>query len=152
MHDRLYASALELFAEQGYDRTTIDQITERADVARGTFFNHFQRKEDLVTTWGQQRQEKLIDVWTTEEGLKDSSVTSIAQTPEGYLWVGTYNGLTRFDGVRFVTFDPDNTPELLHARIRRILADVWGLGFDPGTSPFGFWNAPLSYTTKLESF
>ncbi|MDL2082068.1 TetR/AcrR family transcriptional regulator [Streptomyces sp. GXMU-J15] len=59
MHDRLYTSALELFAEQGYERTTIDQITERADVARGTFFNHFQRKEDLVTTWAQQRQEKL---------------------------------------------------------------------------------------------
>ncbi|MFD9633441.1 TetR/AcrR family transcriptional regulator [Streptomyces violascens] len=59
MHDRLYTSALELFAEHGYERTTIDQITERADVARGTFFNHFQRKEDLVTTWAQQRQEKL---------------------------------------------------------------------------------------------
>ncbi|MFB7775770.1 TetR/AcrR family transcriptional regulator [Streptomyces bauhiniae] len=59
IHDRLYTSALELFAEQGYERTTIDQITERADVARGTFFNHFQRKEDLVTTWAQQRQDKL---------------------------------------------------------------------------------------------
>lgn len=59
MHDHLYTSALELFAQQGYERTTIDQITERADVARGTFFNHFQRKEDLVTTWAQQRQEKL---------------------------------------------------------------------------------------------
>lgn len=59
MHHRLYTSALELFAEQGYERTTIDQITERADVARGTFFNHFQRKEDLVAVWAQQRQEEL---------------------------------------------------------------------------------------------
>ncbi len=59
VHDRLYTSALELFAEQGYERTTIDQITERADVARGTFFNHFQRKEDLVTTWAEQRRDKL---------------------------------------------------------------------------------------------
>lgn len=59
MHDRLYGSALELFAGQGYERTTIDQIAEHADVARGTFFNHFQRKEDLVTTWAQQRREKL---------------------------------------------------------------------------------------------
>jgi AcrR family transcriptional regulator len=62
MHDRLYTAALELFAEQGYERTTIDQIAERADVARGTFFNHFQRKEDLVTTWAQQRQEKLREL------------------------------------------------------------------------------------------
>ncbi|RAG81295.1 TetR/AcrR family transcriptional regulator [Streptacidiphilus pinicola] len=59
VHDSLYTSALELFAEQGYEHTTIDQITERADVARGTFFNHFQRKEDLVTTWAKLRQEKL---------------------------------------------------------------------------------------------
>ncbi|MBT2527836.1 TetR/AcrR family transcriptional regulator [Streptomyces sp. ISL-99] len=59
VHDRLYSSALELFAEQGYERTTIDQITERADVARGTFFNHFHRKEDLVITWAEQRRDKL---------------------------------------------------------------------------------------------
>ncbi len=59
MHDLLYTSALELFADQGYERTTVDQIAERADVARGTFFNHFQRKEDLVTEWARQRQDKL---------------------------------------------------------------------------------------------
>ncbi|ASU81872.1 TetR/AcrR family transcriptional regulator [Nocardiopsis gilva YIM 90087] len=57
--DRLYASALSLFAEQGYDRTTIDQIAERADVARGTFFNYFQRKEDLITAWADARTQQL---------------------------------------------------------------------------------------------
>ncbi|MBT2481745.1 TetR/AcrR family transcriptional regulator [Streptomyces sp. ISL-94] len=60
MRNLLYESALALFAEQGYEGTTIDQITERADVARGTFFNHFQRKEDLVSSWAQQRKEQLI--------------------------------------------------------------------------------------------
>ncbi|MEU7298266.1 TetR/AcrR family transcriptional regulator [Streptomyces exfoliatus] len=59
MHDNLYTAALELFAEQGYDGTTIDHITERADVARGTFFNHFQKKEDLVTTWAEHRRRSL---------------------------------------------------------------------------------------------
>ena len=43
-------------------------------------------------------------------------MTSIAQTPDGYLWVGTYNGLARFDGARFETFDPVNKPELGQAR------------------------------------
>lgn len=75
MHDLLYTSALELFAEQGYERTTIDQITERADVARGTFFNHFQRKEDLVTTWGQQRQEKLRAFMEESLAHEDDNVT-----------------------------------------------------------------------------
>ena len=68
----------------------------------------------------------FTDVWTSENGLPDSSVTAVAQTPDGYLWVGTYNGLARFDGVRFVTFDPANTPQLLHARVRGLFVDRRG--------------------------
>ncbi|HEX5218343.1 MAG TPA: two-component regulator propeller domain-containing protein [Verrucomicrobiae bacterium] len=63
----------------------------------------------------------LIDTTTVEKGLPNSSVTAIAQTTEGYLWVGTYNGLARFDGERFVKFYPENTPALKHARIRRLV-------------------------------
>ncbi|MDG9711557.1 TetR/AcrR family transcriptional regulator [Streptomyces sp. DH10] len=59
VRDSIYASALTLFAEQGYERTTIDQIAEHADVARGTFFNYFQRKEDLVTAWAEARKRRL---------------------------------------------------------------------------------------------
>ena len=59
----------------------------------------------------------LVDVWTSDDDLPDSSVTAITQTPDGYLWIGTQNGLARFDGVRFVHFDPLNTPALKHARI-----------------------------------
>jgi len=68
----------------------------------------------------------LIDSWATENGLPDNFVTSLAQTPEGYLWLGTYNGLARFDGVRFVTFNPANTPQLEHARIVKLFLDAQG--------------------------
>src|ERR1044072_8540013 len=68
----------------------------------------------------------LIDVWSGDTGLPSSSVTSIAQTPDGYLWIGTHNGLARFDGVRFVTFDPVNTPELKQARVRGLFVDAEG--------------------------
>src|SRR5947209_572456 len=71
-------------------------------------------------------EQYLTDVWTADDGLPDSSVTAIAQTPDGYLWVGTYNGLVRFDGVRFVTFDPANTPALAHARVRKLSVDDEG--------------------------
>src|SRR5208282_2882574 len=71
-------------------------------------------------------QDYLIDVWDTEDGLPNSTVTAVAQTPDGYLWVGTYDGLARFDGVRFVTFDPVNTPELGHARIQGLATDASG--------------------------
>ncbi|MEU4039116.1 TetR/AcrR family transcriptional regulator [Streptomyces collinus] len=60
--ERLYTAALELFAERGYEQTSVDEIAERADVARGTFFNHFQRKEDLISTWGERRRERLVAV------------------------------------------------------------------------------------------
>src|SRR3954469_26015976 len=70
--------------------------------------------------------EYLTDVWTTDDLLPDSSITAIAQTPDGYLWVGTYNGLVRFDGIRFVTFDPATTPALAHARVRKLSVDDQG--------------------------
>jgi len=68
----------------------------------------------------------LVDTWNTENNLPSSTVTSVAQTPDGYLWVGTYNGLSRFDGARFVTFDPVNTPELGQARVQGLFLDANG--------------------------
>jgi signal transduction histidine kinase/ligand-binding sensor domain-containing protein len=68
----------------------------------------------------------LIDPWDTREGLPGSTVAAIAQTPDGYLWLGTYNGLARFDGVRFVSFDPGNRPELTHARVQGLYVDARG--------------------------
>src|SRR5262245_42415239 len=55
--------------------------------------------------------EYLIENWTTEDGLPGNAVTGIAQTPDGYLWIGTFAGLARFDGVRFQIFHPDLTPQ-----------------------------------------
>lgn len=40
--------ALKLFAEQGYEATTVNQIAEHADIAKGTFFNYFETKEELL--------------------------------------------------------------------------------------------------------
>ncbi len=73
-----------------------------------------------------QTGDYLVDVWDTEKDLPNSSVTSIAQTPDGYLWVGTFNGLARFDGLRFVTFHPGNTPALRNARIQELFLDARG--------------------------
>ncbi len=71
--------------------------------------------------------EFLVQSWQTDDGLPHSSVTSIAQTPDGYLWIGTYNGLARFDGVRFVVFDPGNTPALSNARVAWLGVDATGV-------------------------
>lgn len=69
----------------------------------------------------------LVHSWQTDDGLPQNWVTSIAQTPDGYLWVGTrYGGLGRFDGLRFVHFNLQNTPGLLDMQIERLAVDSEG--------------------------
>src|SRR5262245_29712885 len=59
--------------------------------------------------------EYLIKNWTTADGLPENSVRAIVETRDGYLWLGTANGLARFDGVRFTVFDSANRPEFFSA-------------------------------------
>jgi signal transduction histidine kinase/ligand-binding sensor domain-containing protein/DNA-binding response OmpR family regulator len=67
--------------------------------------------------------EYLIDGWETDQGLPQNSATAIVQTPDGYLWFGTFDGLVRFDGVRFTVFDRTNTPELPSVEIVNLHLD-----------------------------
>jgi len=46
--DRLAEAAFALFAERGYEQTSIDDITERAGLGRTTFFRHYRTKEDVI--------------------------------------------------------------------------------------------------------
>ena len=64
--------------------------------------------------------------WDTEDGLPSSRVEAVARTPDGYLWVATLNGLARFDGVRFVTFNTNNTPALGNNHISCLFVDREG--------------------------
>lgn len=51
----------------------------------------------------------VIDSWETGDGLPENSATAMVQDRTGYLWFGTFDGLVRFDGVRFEVFDRHNT-------------------------------------------
>ncbi|MGD1209920.1 MAG: TetR family transcriptional regulator [Candidatus Acidiferrales bacterium] len=55
IRERLFRSALQLFAERGYFETTVEDITEAADVGKGTFFNYFPTKEHVLATFGTER-------------------------------------------------------------------------------------------------
>src|SRR4029453_11718945 len=52
-------------------------------------------------------------VWRSADGLPEDFAQSLAQTPDGYLWIGTSGGLARFDGITFVVFNRENTPAFL---------------------------------------
>jgi AcrR family transcriptional regulator len=79
VRERLYSAAVELFVEKGYDHTSIDEIAERADVARGTFFNYFQRKEDIITAWGERRRAALVTGLDASDAFTPSSVARLQQ-------------------------------------------------------------------------
>ena len=69
----------------------------------------------------------LVHVWQTDNGLPQNWVSSLAQTPDGYLWIGTrYGGLARFDGVRFVVFNPQDTAALRDVQVERLSVDETG--------------------------
>ncbi len=67
-------------------------------------------------------------VFRTEDGLPQNSVTAVVQTRDGYLWVGSYDGLARFDGDTFTVFDADksNTPEMRSSRVVSLFEDKDG--------------------------
>ncbi|HEV2102389.1 MAG TPA: two-component regulator propeller domain-containing protein, partial [Candidatus Acidoferrum sp.] len=51
-------------------------------------------------------------IWDSNNGLPENDVRAILQTKDGYIWLGTEEGLIRFDGVHFTVFDHRNTPVL----------------------------------------
>ncbi len=59
-----------------------------------------------------QLTQYLTDNWQDKEGLPQNSAMAISQTPDGYMWIATQEGLARFDGARFAVFDRQNVPEL----------------------------------------
>ncbi len=59
--------------------------------------------------------------WAMENGLPQNTVQALAQTKDGFLWLGTEVGLVRFDGVEFQTYDRNSVPALPGSDIRRLL-------------------------------
>jgi ligand-binding sensor domain-containing protein/AraC-like DNA-binding protein len=59
----------------------------------------------LCPTWGldpdKPVNQYLVAHWETADGIPSNEVLSITQTPDGYLWIATPNGLVRFDGIKF---------------------------------------------------
>src|SRR5215813_304734 len=60
-------------------------------------------------------------VWRSVDGLPEDFAQSLAQTPDGYLWIGTSGGLARFDGTSFAVFNRENTPAFLDDSVYTLL-------------------------------
>lgn len=91
------------------------------------------------------------DSWTVETGFPGGQVTAIAQTGDGYLWIGTDKGLLRFDGLKFVQVKQSDSAQLPLASVLGLATDgegdLWvrlqglnlvrrhGQSFEPPTPP-----------------
>src|SRR3984885_4714286 len=68
----------------------------------------------------------MLDQWQISEGMPQNAGIAIARTPDGYLWIGTQEGLARFDGVRFVAFDRSNETAIPNNSILALNVDRSG--------------------------
>ncbi|MCI0489047.1 MAG: hypothetical protein L0229_20840 [Blastocatellia bacterium] len=72
------------------------------------------------------RAQYRFDQFTNTDGLPQNTVSAITQTSDGYLWFATYDGLVRYDGVRFTVFDKGNTSGILSNRFLPLYEDAQG--------------------------
>jgi signal transduction histidine kinase/ligand-binding sensor domain-containing protein len=68
----------------------------------------------------------MHDTWGNEQGFTYGSVSSFAQTPDGYLWIGTDAGLIRFDGLSFSKVEQPNTSSYSIGPVQKLLTDRHG--------------------------
>lgn len=79
--------------------------------------------EGLALDPGKAVTQYIINSWNDETGLPQNTVRTLLQTGDGYLWIGTEEGLARFDGVKFKIFDAVKTPEIKNNYIFTLFED-----------------------------
>jgi len=70
----------------------------------------------ILSGWLTGSGQYRFDSWTTDNGLPQNGVRAITQTPDGYLWLTTLDGLVRFDGIKFTVFNKGNSKGILSNR------------------------------------
>ena len=102
--ERLFRAALQLFAKKGFAETTVEDITEAADVGKGTFFNYFPSKDHILLAFGEMQLGKL-------ESAVEAARTTKEPMPQ----------FLRSLGVR-MTQEPTRNPEIIRALLQAYLS------------------------------
>ena len=103
---RLFRCALQLFAERGFPNVTVEDITEAADVGKGTFFNYFESKDHVLGVMAEIQLGKVREAVTLAESAKQSIYSVLRRL---FLRVGE---------------EPGRSPDLARALISSFLASV----------------------------
>jgi AcrR family transcriptional regulator len=99
--EKIRAVALELFAEQGYDKTSLREIAERLDVTKAALYYHFKSKEDIVASLFEDVQQEIenIILWGEEQPRSAATRREI---------IMRYAAMTRHQGSAVIRFMQDN--------------------------------------------
>src|SRR6266404_2276509 len=104
IRERLFRAALKLFAEKGIAETTVEDITNAADVGKGTFFNYFPSKDHILLAFGEMQLGKLQEAVNTARSTNEPM-------PE----------FLRALGMR-MTQEPTRNPEIIRALLQAYLS------------------------------
>ncbi|MHB8171463.1 MAG: TetR/AcrR family transcriptional regulator [Thermincolia bacterium] len=77
---RIYQTAMVLFLAKGYDQTSVEEIVDKADVAKGTFFYHFPKKVAILSHLGEKRIAKMrrsLNAEATRQGSAQDKICAI---------------------------------------------------------------------------
>jgi ligand-binding sensor domain-containing protein len=113
----------------------------------------------FCTAQAQQLTQCARAAWRLQEGAFDASPVTIAQTTDGFLWIGTLNGLVRFDGVHFESWNDRLQKELNTYRALSLLGSSEGslwIGTSVGLAKLNGWkltavtNSNARYNSLIE--
>jgi AcrR family transcriptional regulator len=129
IRERLFRAALKLFAKQGFAETTVEDITNAADVGKGTFFNYFPSKEHIVLEFGEMQFAKLKSAVASLRNSNQDVRTFLLALP-GYMTQEPIRnpaivrillqGFLSGSSIRELMLDLHHRVQALHAEIMQI--------------------------------
>jgi len=122
---RITLAAFELFHEKGFDATTVDEITERADVAKGTFFNYFPRKESVLAALSEEWMERAEEHAAQHGRTAGERILALfGGVAESYGQDRALAGmLLRVSMERMVCPEPDHSRSGLYQRVVQVVRE-----------------------------
>ncbi|GAA4792525.1 TetR/AcrR family transcriptional regulator [Actinomycetospora chlora] len=119
--DRVYAAAIALFVEQGYDETSMDDIAARAGLSRTTVFNHFARKALFLEEWALRRRQRAAQAI----GAADAGGAAVRALLERYFRaLAEINGEMRAETTALMRLSLNNSDVFLGHVLAADLADL----------------------------
>ncbi|MFZ3330580.1 MAG: TetR family transcriptional regulator [Candidatus Acidiferrales bacterium] len=151
IRDRLYRAALELFAQRGFLETTVEDITEAADVGKGTFFNYFPTKEHILAEFGGERVaavERALEKARTTDGPVMDVIRELAGDAAGQSDKSA--ALLRAIFAAHASCKPVRDELVKRSQIaKRILTDIYLLGQERGEIRRNIPAADLARLTQI---